>query len=148
VLNLLNIERTYNLPKSLEVSTIDRILQDEGRKVNLRDLPSFYYCSTSLANSMKKNLEQNCQRTELLNQVLSYGKFKDQETELYHQIKVQIGDSLQADKCIRGISSNFSKFESLDTLEVIQAMLILPFEHKLMQAIHNLETKTAYLGEL
>jgi hypothetical protein len=47
-LNLLNIENMYNFKKSVEVSTMDRILCDEAIHLTLRDLPSFYGCATGL----------------------------------------------------------------------------------------------------
>jgi len=39
-------------------------------------------------------------------------------------------------------------FENLQTIDVIQAMLVLPLEHKRMQQILNIETKMALMGEL
>jgi len=47
-LNLFNLEKSYELKKTIEVSTIDRILCDEDKHLNLRDLPSFYACATEL----------------------------------------------------------------------------------------------------
>jgi len=52
-LNLLNVERNYNLRKTIEVATIDRILSDEDKHLSLRDLPSFYACATELISTMK-----------------------------------------------------------------------------------------------
>ena len=72
VLNLLNIEKSYNMPKQVEICTIDRILCDEAKKINLRDLPSFYYCSTSLVNQMKHALEKGDQSNILLDQAVNY----------------------------------------------------------------------------
>jgi len=47
-LNLFNIEKMYGLRKSMEVSTIDRILCDEDRHLSLKDLPSFYASANGL----------------------------------------------------------------------------------------------------
>ena len=58
LLNLLNIERSYHFSKSFETTTIDRILSDEDRHINMRDLPGFYFCSANLANQMKLLLEK------------------------------------------------------------------------------------------
>jgi hypothetical protein len=51
-LNLLNIEKLYNLAKPTEVTTIDRVLCDEDKHLNLRDLPSFYACASGLLSSL------------------------------------------------------------------------------------------------
>jgi len=42
------LEKSYELGKTIEVSTIDRILLDEDKHLNLRDLPSFYACAAEL----------------------------------------------------------------------------------------------------
>lgn len=51
-LNLLNAEKLYGLRKSVEVTTIDRVLCDEIKHLNLRDLPSFYACATGLLSAL------------------------------------------------------------------------------------------------
>ena len=57
VVNLMNLEQVFASRRSIEVTTIDRILSDEGKIINLRDLPSFFACSAGLVEQMKLLLE-------------------------------------------------------------------------------------------
>ena len=52
-LNLISLEQAYGFKKSIEVTTIDRILCDEDKHLSLRDLPSFYASANGLLNQMK-----------------------------------------------------------------------------------------------
>ena len=65
-LNLFNIEKLYNLKKSMEVTTIDRVLCDEDKHLNLRDLPSFYACATGLLSALNYQLDTGDQKNYLL----------------------------------------------------------------------------------
>jgi hypothetical protein len=74
VLEMLRIENEYNLPKQFEICTIDRILMDEAKQVNLRDLPSFLFCCQSMAAQMKNQLAPSNKKyvANLLKQAFSH----------------------------------------------------------------------------
>jgi hypothetical protein len=51
-------------------------------------------------------------------------------------------------KTINSIASNYTLFDRLESLEIIQAMLVLPFEHQRMSSIQDFEHNTVFMGEV
>ena len=72
-LNLITLERSYGLGSSIEVTTMDRILHSESQHQNLRDLPSFFSCSTGLLSQLKDQLESPDLVEVLLNEAIEFG---------------------------------------------------------------------------
>ena len=58
------------------------------------------------------------------------------------------GSSPRHIKSISAITDSFNIFLSLDTIEIIQAMLVLPFEHQRFKGIHDFDEKFSYEGEI
>ena len=71
-LNLFNLERMYTFKKSVEVSTMNRVLCDEAMHLTLRDLPSFYACAAGLLSQMTYQLENPDNRNGLLQEALEF----------------------------------------------------------------------------
>ena len=48
----MNLEKLYRMRKSVEVTTMDRVLCDEIKHLNLRELPSYFACATGLLSAL------------------------------------------------------------------------------------------------
>lgn len=99
-LNLLNIEKLYGLRKSVEVTTIDRVLCDESQHLNLRDLPSFYACATGLLSALNYQLETGESRDRLLDEACDFGTGESGQAPAREQ---------QAQDLISSVRSNLSE---------------------------------------
>lgn len=69
----MNLEKIYRMRKSLEVTTMDRVLCDEIKHLNLRDLPSYFSCATGLLTSLNHHLETGNTKDDLLEAAWSLG---------------------------------------------------------------------------
>ena len=123
-MTLLTIEKHYNFPKQFEICTIDRILCDEAKQINLRDLPSYFYCSQSLMNEMNYLLAWPNLRSYLLDTAL--------QLVFENEIPAE-------NKAERLVQRSFEILNGLQTVEYIQAMLVLPFQHKRMCSAQKLD---------
>lgn len=141
VLNSLGIERAYSLPKQFESCTIDRILMDETKQINLRDLPSFFYCSARVAALMKRHLgAEDVQqsylraglefaRTALRSFGLGAGEERSSELQrLLEQQQLSEEERMEATDCV--MSGCQAVLAQLQTVEVVQALLVLPYEYQ------------------
>lgn len=72
-LNLMNLEKLYRMRKSVEVTTMDRVLCDEIKHLNLRELPSYFACATGLLSALNHQLEAGSKRDELLDEAWRFG---------------------------------------------------------------------------
>lgn len=73
-LNLMNLEKLYRMRKSVEVTTMDRVLCDEIKHLNLRELPSYFSCATGLLSALDHQLETGSKRNDLLDAAWSFGR--------------------------------------------------------------------------
>lgn len=156
VVNLMNLEQAFSSKRSLEVTTIDRILSDEGKVINLRDLPSFFACSAGLLEQMKLMLEHSESKSNLLAFATRVAETVSAPSEELDDRASQLGQALSADaidsekqtQSIKAIVGCFRVFLSLDTVELVQAMLVLPFELMRIKAMKEIQYQEAYLAEL
>jgi hypothetical protein len=151
--NLFNIEKLFNLGKSFEVTAMDRVLCDEDQHLNLRDLPSFYACATGLLQQMKYQLECGDHQDKLLEYAYEFGSAshlhdRGQTTSLEANLRMSSSLTARQVKSADALIGCAARFNTLDTVEIIQALLVLPFEHQRLQGIIDLEHKTSYLGTL
>ena len=110
---------------------------------------------------MKYQIQQEDQRDMLLGSTSDFVEgFHNKQEELSVEDQ-QVVDDLQTaltnsrveestrhQESIDNLVSSYNIFLSLDTIEIIQAMIVLPFEHQRFQDTHDFEHKNAYLGEI
>lgn len=159
-LNLFNIEKLYNFKKSIEVAMMDRILCDEDKHLNLKDLPSFYACATESLSQMSYQLENGAHRDRLLDEALDFGKaehnlalqtneqLQEALTSLRANLSQQSSQTSRQLKSIEAIVGCVARFNALNTIDIIEAMLVLPFEHSRLKGLADLEYTASYMSEL
>ena len=142
-LNLFNLEKLYGHRKSIEVATIDRILCDEDRHLSLKDLPSFYASANGLLKQMKNQLGQEDLQDKMLNEAYEFGNNveinSDQVELLLDNLTKQSGKTDHAEKSIKALVGCILKLNCQNTLDIIESMIVLPFEHQRLQKVKNLE---------
>jgi hypothetical protein len=125
IVSIMTVHKAYQFSKPFAESSIDRILLDEAKQINLRDLPSYFYCCSSMISQMEALRD-------------------DVTPSLEERARDLVGCDQEADLVDKAIQV----LEDSQTVELIQAMLVLPFEHKRMVETHKLDQKYRYSGEL
>jgi len=88
----------------------------------------------------------------MLNEAYSYGNNVEIESDsiekLHMNLIKQSGKTSQAEKSIKALVGCISKLNGQNTLDIIESMIVLPFEHSRLQQVKDLEYKEQYMGEL
>jgi len=66
---------------------------------------------------------------------------------LHEQLR-EVSANLKQEECAAIIKRNLQAFNDLSTLDIIQAMIVLPFEHKRMGGVLSGQQQIAFKGEL
>ena len=148
LLQLLRIEKEYDLPKQYEICTIDRILMDEAKQVNLRDLPSFLFCCQSLAAQMKTQLGPDSIRFNDYFVLEAKRILRDLLRQQGLQVAADPADSAVSAQCEWVVESCRRVFNSIQIVQVIQALLILPFDCRRNQFAKDFKQQQLLKGQL
>ena len=87
----------------------------------------------------------------MLHEAYLYGakvEVSEQAKEIQEKLKAKSNGSLIAEKSIKAIVGCVSLLNGQNTLDIIESMIVLPFEHSRLEKIKNLEYKEQYMGEL